>query len=157
MGCDRFDCGEFRFDVDPRTGERRGLNSRAEHTRRTIDASLRRLRTDCIDLVYQHRVDPNVPIEDVADIVKELIAQGKVGNFGLLEVGAKTLCRAHGVQPVTAVQNGYSLWARDPEAEVLSACEELGVGFVPWSPFGQGFLAGTVAPGTTFVSSDVRI
>ncbi len=147
---------KFGFDIDPRTGERHGLNSRPEHIRQVVDASLRRLRTDHIDLLYQHRGDPAVPIEDVAGTVRDLIRGGKVLHFGLSEVGAGTLRRAHTVQPVTAVQNEYSLWARDPEAEVLPACAELGVGFVPWSPLGQGFLTGTIDYTTSFATSDVR-
>ena len=147
---------KFGFDVDPRTGERRGLNSRPEHIRLVTEASLKRLRTDRIDLLYQHRVDPNVPIEEVAGAVLDLVSQGKVRHFGLSEVGAATLRRAHAVQPVAAVQNEYSLWARDVEAEVLPACEELGVGFVPWSPLGQGFLTGTVGTAQEFEKTDVR-
>jgi aryl-alcohol dehydrogenase-like predicted oxidoreductase len=147
---------KFGFGIDPRTGERHGLNSRPEHIRRVADASLRRLRTDRIDLLYQHRGDPAVPIEDVAAAVRDLIRGGKVLHFGLSEVGAGTLRRAHEVQPVTAIQNEYSLWARDSEAEVLPACAELGVGFVPWSPLGQGFLAGTIDHTTSFAASDVR-
>jgi aryl-alcohol dehydrogenase-like predicted oxidoreductase len=123
---------------------------------RVVDASLKRLRTDTIDLLYQHRVDPNVPVEDVAGAVKGLIEEGKVRHFGLSEVGAATIRRAHAVQPVAAVQNEYSLWARDVEAEVLPTCEELGIGFVPWSPLGQGFLTGKVDPNATFDKSDVR-
>jgi aryl-alcohol dehydrogenase-like predicted oxidoreductase len=147
---------KFAFDIDPVTGQRHGLNSRPEHIRQVADASLKRLKTDRIDLFYQHRVDPDVPIEDVAGTVKQLIANGKVRHFGLSEAGAQTLRRAHAVQPVTALQSEYSLWARDPEAEVLPACEEVGIGFVPWSPLGQGFLTGTVTTTATFESSDVR-
>jgi aryl-alcohol dehydrogenase-like predicted oxidoreductase len=147
---------KFGFDVDPRTGERHGLNSQPDHIRQVVDASLRRLGTDSIDLLYQHRVDPEVPIEDVAGTVKELIGQGKVRHFGLSEASAATIRRAHAVQPVTAVQSEYSLWARDPEAEVLPTCDELGIGFVPWSPLGQGFLTGTVSPEVSFESDDVR-
>jgi aryl-alcohol dehydrogenase-like predicted oxidoreductase len=121
-----------------------------------VEASLERLRTDTIDLLYQHRVDPDVPIEDVAGTVKDLIAEGKAGYFGLSEVSAQTIRRAHVVQPVAAVQNEYSLWARDVEAKVLPACEALGVGFVPWSPLGQGFLTGKVRADQTFEDSDVR-
>jgi aryl-alcohol dehydrogenase-like predicted oxidoreductase len=124
---------KFGFDIDP-AGQRHGLNSQPAHIRQVTEASLKRLHTDRIDLLYQHRVDPDVPIEDVAGTVKELIAEGKVGHFGLSEAGAQTIRRAHAVQPVTAVQSEYSLWARDPEAEVLPACAELGIGFVPWSP-----------------------
>jgi aryl-alcohol dehydrogenase-like predicted oxidoreductase len=147
---------KFAFDIDPATGERHGLNSRPEHIRQVVDASLRRLRTDRIDLLYQHRVDPNVPIEDVAAIVKELIVAGKVKAFGLSEAGPETLRRAHAVQPVAALQSEYSLWARDPEAAVLPICEELGIGFVPWSPLGQGFLTGTITSSTSFGEGDVR-
>jgi aryl-alcohol dehydrogenase-like predicted oxidoreductase len=147
---------KFAFDIDPVTGQRHGLNSRPEHIRQVADASLKRLKTDRIDLFYQHRVDPDVPIEDVAGTVKQLIADGKVRHFGLSEAGAQTLRRAHAVQPVTALQSEYSLWARDPEAEVMPACEEVGIGFVPWSPLGQGFLTGTVTTTATFESSDVR-
>ena len=121
---------KFAFDIDPVTGQRHGLNSRPEHIRQVADASLKCLETDRIDLLYQHRVDPDVPIEDVAGTVKQLIADGKVRHFGLSEAGAQTLRRAYAVQPVTALQSEYSLWARDPEAEVLPACEELGIGFV---------------------------
>jgi aryl-alcohol dehydrogenase-like predicted oxidoreductase len=147
---------KFGFDVDPETRERRGLNSRPAHIRQAVEASLERLRTDTIDLLYQHRVDPDVPIEDVAGTVKDLIAEGKAGYFGLSEVSAQTIRRAHVVQPVAAVQNEYSLWARDVEAKVLPACEALGVGFVPWSPLGQGFLTGKVRADQTFEDSDVR-
>src|SRR5208337_875340 len=146
---------KFGFDIDPTTSERKGFNSRPEHIRQVAEASLKRLRTDVIDLFYQHRVDPNVPIEDVAGAVKDLIAEGKVKHFGLSEAGAQTIRRAHAVQPVAALQSEYSLWARDPEAEVLPACEELGIGFVPWSPLGQGFLTGKVDAKTTFESTDV--
>jgi aryl-alcohol dehydrogenase-like predicted oxidoreductase len=134
-----------------------GLNSRPEHIKKVAEASLKRLKTDVIDLFYQHRVDPKVPIEDVAGAVKGLIQEGKVRHFGLSEAGAKTIRRAHAVQPVTAVQSEYSLWTRDPEAEVLPTVEELGIGFVPWSPLGQGFLAGKVDATMTFDSnSDLR-
>jgi aryl-alcohol dehydrogenase-like predicted oxidoreductase len=134
-----------------------GLNSRPEHIKQVAEASLKRLRTDVIDLFYQHRVDPNVPMEDVAGAVKDLIREGKVKHFGLSEAGAKTIRRAHAVQPVTAVQSEYSLWTRDPEAEVLPTAEELGIGFVPWSPLGQGFLTGNVDGTMTFDSnSDLR-
>jgi len=137
---------KFGFEVDPVTRERRGLNSRPDYIKRVADGSLKRLKTDTIDLFYQHRVDPNVPIEDVAGAVKDLIAAGKVRHFGLSEAGGATIRRAHAVFPVTAVQNEYSLWTRDPEHEVLPTCEELGIGFVPWSPLGMGYLTGTVAP-----------
>ncbi|HET6761416.1 MAG TPA: aldo/keto reductase [Gemmatimonadaceae bacterium] len=134
-----------------------GLNSRPEHIKQVAEASLKRLKTDVIDLLYQHRVDPKVPIEDVAGAVKELIQQGKVRHFGLSEASAKTIRRAHAVHPVTAVQSEYSLWTRDPEAEVLPTVEELGIGFVPWSPPGQGFLTGTVDATMTFDSNlDLR-
>jgi len=147
---------KFGFDVTP-AGERRGLNSRPEHIKQVTEASLRRLKTDHIDLWYQHRVDPNVPIEDVAGAVKDLIQEGKVRHFGLSEVGGATIRRAHAVLPVTAVQNEYSVWTRDPEHEVLPTCEELGIGFVPWSPLGMGYLTGSITPSTTFDSaSDLR-
>jgi aryl-alcohol dehydrogenase-like predicted oxidoreductase len=147
---------KFGFDIDPETKERRGLNSRPAHIRQAVEASLKRLKTDTIDLLYQHRVDPDVPIEDVAGAVKDLIEEGKAKYFGLSEVSAQTIRRAHAVHPVAAVQNEYSLWARDVEAEVLPACEALGVGFVPWSPLGQGFLTGKVRADQTFEDSDVR-
>jgi len=147
---------KFGFAIDPATSERGGLDSRPEHIRQVVDAMLGRLRTDHIDLLYQHRVDPNVPVEDVAGTVKELIETGKVHHFGLSEVGADTIRRAHAVQPVTAVQNEYSLWARESEAHVLPACEELGIGFVPWSPLGQGFLTGKVTTSSSFEPNDVR-
>jgi len=147
---------KFGFDVDPVTRERRGLNSRPEHIRQAVDASLKRLKIDTIDLLYQHRVDPNVPIEDVTGTVKELIQKGKARYFGLSEVSGQTIRQAHAVHPVAAVQNEYSLWARDVEAEVLRACEELGIGFVPWSPLGQGFLTGKVRVDQTFESGDLR-
>ena len=134
-----------------------GLNSRPEHIKQVAEASLKRLKSDVIDLFYQHRVDPKVPIEDVAGVVKELVQEGKVRHFGLSEASAKTIRRAHAVQPVTAVQNEYSLWTRDPEAEVLPTVEELGIGFVPWSPLGQGFLTGKIDAKMTFDSnSDLR-
>ncbi len=147
---------KFGFDVDPETRARRGLNSRPEHIKQAAEASLKRLNVDVIDLYYQHRVDPNVPIEEVAGAVKDLIVAGKVQHFGLSEAGAETIRRAHAVQAVTAVENEYSLWARESEAEVLPTCEELGIGFVPWSPLGQGFLTGTVASNATFESADIR-
>jgi len=148
---------KFGFDIDPKTGDRSGkFNSQPDHIRAVVEQSLKRLRIDTIDLLYQHRVDPNTPIEDVAGTVKDLIAEGKVKHFGLSEASAKTIRRAHAVQPVAAVQSEYSLWARDPEAEILPTCEELGIGFVPWSPLGQGFLTGTVDPKATFDKSDVR-
>jgi aryl-alcohol dehydrogenase-like predicted oxidoreductase len=147
---------KFGFAFEPGTNERLGLDSHPDHIRQVADASLGRLRTDRIDLFYQHRVDPKVPIEEVAGAVKELIAQGKVKHFGLSEAAAVTIRRAHAVQPVVSVQSEYSLWARDVEAEVLPTCEELGIGFVPWSPLGQGFLTGQVDARTSFESSDVR-
>ncbi len=146
---------KFAFGYDE-AGNRLGLNSSPAHIRQAVEGSLRRLRTERIDVLYQHRIDPNAPIEDVAATVRELIEEGKVAHFGLSEVGAETLRRAHNVQPVAAVQNEYSLWTRDPEAEVLPACSELGIGFVPWSPLGQGFLTGTVNETRQFPASDVR-
>src|SRR5271165_4719565 len=144
-----------KFGFQPEVGLG-ALDSRPEHIKQAVEGSLRRLKIDSIDLLYQHRVDPDVPIEDVAGAVKELIAEGKVGHFGLSEAGAQTIRRAHVVQPVTAVQSEYSLWARDPEAEVLPACAELSIGFVPWSPLGQGFLTGAVSTTSTFEPGDVR-
>jgi len=146
---------KFAFNYSP-TGERLGLDSRPEHLKQVAEASLKRLKVDAIDLFYQHRVDPNVPIEDVAGAVKDLIREGKVKHFGLSEAAAQTIRRAHAVQPVAALQSEYSLWARDPEADVLPTCEELGIGFVPWSPLGQGFLTGKVDASMTFDTSDVR-
>ncbi|HEY2568812.1 MAG TPA: aldo/keto reductase [Candidatus Udaeobacter sp.] len=146
---------KFGFKFGPK-GEQIGLDSRPEHIKEVADASLKRLRTDVIDLFYQHRVDPNVPIEEVAGAVKELVGEGKVKHFGLSEPGAQTIRRAHAVQPVTAVQNEYSLWWRTPEAEILPTLEELGVGFVPYSPLGRGFLTGKMDENTTFDSSDFR-
>jgi aryl-alcohol dehydrogenase-like predicted oxidoreductase len=137
-------------------GGQSGLDSRPGHIREVAEASLTRLRTDAIDLFYQHRVDPDVPIEDVAGAVKDLIQEGKVRHFGLSEAGVATIRRAHAVQPVTALQSEYSLWWRDPEAEVLPALEELGIGFVPFSPLGKGFLTGKIDENTTFDSSDFR-
>ncbi|GAB3097819.1 aldo/keto reductase [Isoptericola nanjingensis] len=145
-----------KFGWDIRDGRSVGLDSRPEQVRRVADASLRRLRTDRIDLFYQHRVDPDVPIEDVAGTVGELVAEGKVRHLGLSEASAATIRRAHAVHPVTAVQSEYSLWTRDPEAEVLPALAELGIGFVPFSPLGKGFLTGTVDPGTSFTHGDIR-
>ena len=133
-----------------------GLDSRPEHIKQVAEASLKRLRVETIDLLYQHRVDPNVPIEDVAGAVKELIQEGKVKHFGLSEAGAQTIRRAHAVQPVTAVQSEYSLWWRTVEEEVLPACEELGIGFVPYSPLGRGYLTGKIDENTTFASVDIR-
>ena len=147
---------KFGFDVDPVTRKRRGFNSRPEHIKAVVELSLKRLRTDRIDLLYQHRVDPNVPIEDVAGTVRQLIEEGKVKYFGLSEAGAQTIRRAHAVQTVAALQSEYCLWARDPEAEVLPTCEALGIGFVPWSPLGQGFLTGKIETDTAFESSDAR-
>jgi aryl-alcohol dehydrogenase-like predicted oxidoreductase len=148
---------KFGFDLDPATGKRRsGLNSRPEHVKAVAEASLKRLKTEVIDLFYQHRVDPDVPIEDVAGAVKELIKEGKVKHFGLSEPGAQTIRRAHAVHPVTAVQSEYSLWYRGPEAEIFPTLEELGIGFVPFSPLGAGFLTGKINETTTFDSSDFR-
>ena len=148
---------KFGFDVDPQTGARRGgTNSRPEHIRRVVEAQLRRLRTDRIDLLYQHRVDPQVPIEDVAGTMKDLAAQGKVLHYGLSEPGLQTVRRAHAVHPVAAIQNEYSMLWRGPEAQVLPLCEELGIGFVPWSPLGMGFLAGTVTATSRFDERDFR-
>jgi len=146
---------KFGFKFGPK-GEQIGLDSRPEHIKQVADASLKRLRTNVIDLFYQHRVDPGVPIEDVAGAVKELIHQGKVKHFGLSEPGVQTIRRAHAVQPVTAVQSEYSLWWREPEAEVLPTLEELGIGFVPFSPLGRGFLTGKINENTTFDSTDLR-
>src|SRR5712692_7552362 len=131
---------KFGFKLDPNTGKQAGLDSRPEHIKEVAEASIKRLKTDVIDLFYQHRVDPNVPIEEVAGSVKELIQQGKVKHFGLSEAGVQTIRRAHAVQRVTALQSEYSLWWREPEAEVIPALEELGIGFVPFSPLGRGFL-----------------
>jgi aryl-alcohol dehydrogenase-like predicted oxidoreductase len=148
---------KFGWDIDPETGRRRGgLNSRPDQIRRATDGMLRRLRTDCIDLLYQHRVDPDVPMEDVAGTVKELIAQGKVGHFGLSEAGVQSIRRAHAVQPVAALQSEYSLWTREPEAEVVPTLEELGIGFVPYSPLGKGFLTGRIDVNTQFSGTDLR-
>jgi aryl-alcohol dehydrogenase-like predicted oxidoreductase len=147
---------KFGFNIDPASRQINGLTSRPEHIKKVVEASLKRLKTDRIDLLYQHRVDPNVPIEDVAGAVKDLIKEGKVKHFGLSEAGGATIRRAHKVQPVTAVQNEYSVWTRDPEHEVLPTCEELGIGFVPWSPLGMGYLTGTVTPSTTFRTGDLR-
>jgi aryl-alcohol dehydrogenase-like predicted oxidoreductase len=148
---------KFGFRLDP-TGRERwsGLDSRPEHIREVAEASLRRLRVDTIDLFYQHRVDPNVPIEDVAGAVKQLIAEGKVRHFGLSEASAQTIRRAHAIQPVTAVQSEYSIWWRAPETDVLPALEELGIGFVPYSPLGRGFLTGKMDETTTFEQGDFR-
>ena len=147
---------KFGFKIDPSTGKQAGLDSRPEHIKEVAEASLKRLKTDVIDLFYQHRVDPNLPIEEVAGAVKELIQQGKVKHFGLSEAGVQTIRRAHAVQPVTALQSEYSLWWREPEAEVIPTLEELGIGFVPFSPLGKGFLTGKIDEKTTFDSSDFR-
>jgi aryl-alcohol dehydrogenase-like predicted oxidoreductase len=146
---------KFGFHIDA-GGKQAGLNSRPEHIREVAEASLKRLQTDRIDLFYQHRVDPEVPIEDVAGAVKELIQEGKVRHFGLSEAGVQTIRRAHVVQPVTALQSEYSLWWREPEAEIFPALEELGIGFVPFSPLGRGFLTGKIDENTTFDSTDFR-
>ncbi len=147
---------KFGFEIDPKSGKQNGLNSRPEHIKAVAEASLKRLKTDVIDLLYQHRVDPNVPIEETAGAVKELIAAGKVRHFGLSEAGVKTIRRAHAVQPVTALQSEYSLWWREPEAEVIPTLEELGIGFVPFSPLGKGFLTGAINGQTAFDSNDFR-
>ena len=148
---------KFGWNIDQATGEHRGgVNSQPGQVRSAIEGSLRRLRTDHIDLYYQHRVDPDVPMEDVAGVVKDLIAEGKVLHFGLSEAGADSIRRAHAVQPVTALQSEYSLWTRDPEAEILPTLEELGIGFVPFSPLGKGFLTGKIDQATSFDSADFR-
>jgi len=148
---------KFGFKPDPKGGPRwSGLDSHPEHIRQVAEASLKRLKTDVIDLFYQHRVDPSVPIEDVAGAVKDLIQQGKVKHFGLSEAGVKTIRRAHAVQPVAALQSEYSLWWREPEAEVIPTLEELGIGFVPFSPLGKGFLTGKISEDTQFDKTDFR-
>lgn len=152
---------KFGFDVSPNSDPRGmkgspGLDSRPEHIKQVVEGSLKRLKVETIDLLYQHRVDPNVPIEDVAGAVKELIQEGKVKHFGLSEAGVQTIRRAHAVQPITALQSEYSLWWRKPEAEVIPTLEELGIGFVPYSPLGKGFLTGKMDETTTFDSSDFR-
>src|SRR5512136_620848 len=148
---------KFGHNLDPNTGVNLGgENSQPEHIKQAVEGSLKRLRVDCIDLYYQHRVDPNVPIEEVAETVKDLIQAGKVKHFGLSEASARTIRRAHAVQPVTAVQSEYSLWYRRPEEEVLPTLEELGIGFVPFSPLGKGFLTGKIDQTVTFQSSDLR-
>ena len=148
---------KFGWNVDPETGKQNaGLNSRPGHIKVAVEGSLKRLRTDFIDLLYQHRVDPEVPIEDVAGAVKELIGEGKVKHFGLSEAGVRNIRRAHAVQAVTALQSEYSLWWREPEEEILPTLEELGIGFVPFSPLGKGFLTGKIDETTTFDSSDFR-
>jgi aryl-alcohol dehydrogenase-like predicted oxidoreductase len=147
---------KFGFKIDPSTGKQAGLDSRPSHIKEVAEASLKRLKTDVIDLFYQHRVDPDVPIEEVAGAVKDLIRDGKVKHFGLSEAGVQTIRRAHAVQPVTALQSEYSLWWREPEAEVIPTLEELGIGFVPFSPLGKGFLTGKIDESTTFDSTDFR-
>jgi len=147
---------KFGFKLDPNTGKQAGLDSRPAHIKEAAEGSLKRLKTEVIDLFYQHRVDPNVPIEDVAGAVKGLIQQGKVKHFGLSEAGVRTIRRAHAVQPVTALQSEYSLWWREPEAEVIPTLEELGIGFVPFSPLGKGFLTGKISEDTKFDKSDFR-
>jgi aryl-alcohol dehydrogenase-like predicted oxidoreductase len=148
---------KFGFDIDADTGVHHGgVNSKPDHIRAAVEGSLRRLRTDRIDLLYQHRVDPDVPMEDVAGVVKDLIGQGKVLHFGLSEAGAQSIRKAHAVQPVTALQSEYSLWTREPEAEILPVLEELRIGFVPFSPLGKGFLTGKIDAATQFDSSDFR-
>ncbi|WP_163880400.1 aldo/keto reductase [Rhizobium laguerreae] len=148
---------KFGWDIDQETGEHRGgVNSKPAQIRRAVEGSLKRLRTDHIDLYYQHRVDPDVPMEDVAGTVRELIAEGKVRWFGLSEAGAQSIRRAHTVQPVAALQSEYSLWTREPEAEIIPTIEQLGIGLVPFSPLGKGFLTGKIDLNTTFDSSDIR-
>jgi aryl-alcohol dehydrogenase-like predicted oxidoreductase len=148
---------KFGFDIDFETRENRGISSRPERIRQAVEGSLKRLGVETIDLFYQHRVDPTVPIEDVAGTVKELIAEGKVKHFGMSEPGVQTLRRAHAVQPVTALQNEYSLWTRGPETNgILQACDELGIGFVPYSPLGKGFLTGAMSKDTKFGEGDFR-
>lgn len=148
---------KFGFKIDPKTGQQlQGLDSRPEHIKAVADASLKRLKVERIDLFYQHRVDPDVPIEDVAGAVKDLIQAGKVKHFGLSEAGVETIRRAHAVQPVTALQSEYSLWWREPERQILPVLEELGIGFVPFSPLGKGFLTGAIDASTTFDSGDFR-
>ena len=147
---------KFGFKFDSETGKQAGLDSRPEHIKQVAEASLKRLRTNVIDLFYQHRVDPDVPIEDVAGAVKDLIQEGKVTHFGLSEAGVQTIRRAHAVQPVTALQSEYSLWWREPEAEIIPTLEDLGIGFVPFSPLGKGFLTGKIDENTSFESTDFR-
>lgn len=147
---------KFGFDIAPDGKRSGGLNSKPAHIREVAEASLKRLKTGVIDIFYQHRVDPHVPIEDVAGAVKDLIQAGKVKHFGLSEASASTIRRAHAILPVTAVQSEYSIWTRDPEPEVLPMCEKLGIGFVPWSPLGQGFLTGKIDASTKFESTDMR-
>jgi len=147
---------KFGFNIDPETGKQAGLNSRPEHIKQVAEASLKRLKTDIIDLFYQHRVDPETPIEDVAGAVKDLIRQVKVKHFGLSEAGTNTIRRAHAVQPVAALQSEYSIWWREPEAQIIPTLEELGVGFVPFSPLGKGYLTGKIDENTSFDSTDFR-
>jgi aryl-alcohol dehydrogenase-like predicted oxidoreductase len=147
---------KFGFAIDPAGGRQSGMDSRPEHIREVVEASLKRLRTDRIDLLYQHRVDPNVPIEDVAGTVRDLIGAGKVKHFGLSEAGPQTIRRAHKVQPVTALQSEYSLWWREPEQEILPLLDALGIGFVPFSPLGRGFLTGKIDAATRFDEKDFR-
>ena len=147
---------KFGMKLDPETGKQAGLDSRPAHIKEVAEASLKRLKTDAIDLFYQHRVDPNVPIEDVAGAVKDLIQEGKVKHFGLSEAGVQTIRRAHAVQPVAALQSEYSLWWREPEEEILPTLEELGIGFVPFSPLGKGFLTGKISEDTQFDKTDFR-
>ena len=148
---------KFGFDIDPETREIRGVTSRPERIRQAVEGSLRRLGIETIDLIYQHRVDPNVPIEDVAGAVRDLVSEGKVRHFGMSEPGIKTLRRAHAVQPVAAVQNEYSLWWREPESSgMLDVCDELGIGFVPYSPLGRGFLTGAITDATQLGEGDFR-
>jgi aryl-alcohol dehydrogenase-like predicted oxidoreductase len=147
---------KFGFGFEPETGKQTGLDSRPEHIKKVADHALKRLKTNIIDLFYQHRVDPDVPIEDVAGAVKDLIKAGKVKHFGLSEAGVQTIRRAHAVQPVTALQSEYSLWWREPEAEIIPTLEELGIGFVPFSPLGKGFLTGKIDESTKFDSTDFR-
>lgn len=147
---------KFGFDLTVDRSKGPGFNSKPDHIREVVDASLKRLRTDHIDLLYQHRVDPDVPMEDVAGAVKDLITAGKVKHFGLSEAGAQSIRRAHAVQPVTALQSEYSLWQREPEKEILPLLEELGIGFVPYSPLGRGFLTGAITADTEFAKNDFR-
>src|SRR3954447_11655749 len=147
---------KFGFKLDPDSGRSIGVDSRPDHIKEVAEASLKRLKTDVIDLFYQHRVDPDVPIEDVAGVVKDLVREGKVKHFGLSEAGAQTIRRAHAVHQVAALQSEYSLWWREPEREILPTLEELGIGFVPFSPLGKGFLTGTIDDKTTFEPTDFR-
>ncbi|HVY92745.1 MAG TPA: aldo/keto reductase [Bryobacteraceae bacterium] len=147
---------KFGFNIDPESGQMKGLTSRPEHIRQAVEGSLKRLKTGTIDLLYQHRVDPEVPIEDVGGTVKTLIGEGKVKHFGLSEAGVDVIRRAHAVQPVTALQSEYSLWWREPEAEIIPVLEELGIGFVPFGPLGKGFLTGKIDENTEFDKNDFR-